>query len=109
MNGPGSGSSRSRDRRRNRQEPEEVKVVDYITEMLVLDFEGGGQFPGTDRSLKGPGRMLLMDPAGNLVIQDDLVNQEEWIEFFPPEVKKDKKKPNEMDPYGEGMYGEEMY
>ncbi len=104
------GGSRSRDRRRNRQEPEEVKVVDYITEMLLLDFEGGGLLPGTDRSLKAPGRMLLMDPAGNLVIQDDLTNQEEWIEFFPPEVKKDKKKMNEMDPYGEGMYGEEsMY
>lgn len=108
MYGAGAGGSRSRDRRSRREEPEEVKVVDYITEMLVLDFEGGGLLPGTDRSLKEPGRVLLMDPAGNLVIEDDLTDQEEWVKFFPPEVKKDKKKTNEMDPYGEEMYGAEM-
>ncbi len=73
---------------KKQEKKEEVKSVDYVTEMLVLDLDGGDSFPGTDRNLKGPGRALLMDPAGNLVLQQELIDQEEWIEFFPPEVKK---------------------
>lgn len=89
-------------RERRRQPKEEVKTVDYVTEMLVLDFEGGAPLPGIDR-LKAPGRTLLMDPAGNLILKDELENQEEWIGFFPPEEK--KKKPEQQG----DVYGEEMY
>ncbi len=97
----GEGASPAKKKKKT---DEEIRTVDYVTEMLVLDFDGGGSLPGPDRNLKGPGRVLLMDPAGNLVLQDELLNQEEWFGFFPPEVK--KKKPDK-DPMGEGMYGEE--
>jgi len=86
---------------KKRQPKEEVEMIDYVTEMLVLDFQGGSPLPGIDR-LKAPGRTLLMDPAGNLILKDELENQEEWIEFFPPEEKKKPEQPGDI-------YGEEMY
>ncbi len=87
MYGPvGSGSMDPRAKKPEKEEP--PKKVSYVTEMLVLDFDGGDLLPGTDRNLKAPGRILLMDPAGNLVLDDELTDQEEWVKFFPPEVKK---------------------
>lgn len=104
MGGYGSemgGSSTTRRRDRRRQEPqEEPEKIDYVTEMLALDFLGGSLLPGSDRNMKEPGRILLMDPAGNLILQEELADQEQYVEFFPPEVKK-KKTP-------EPGYGEEM-
>ncbi len=87
--------------RRGREPKEEPETVDYVTEMLVLDFLGGALLPGSDRNMKEPGRILMMDPAGNLIVQQELTDQEEYVEFFPPEVKKKKVE-------AEGGYGEEM-
>lgn len=99
-------TTRKKDRRRDPKEP--PKTVDYVTEMLVLDFLGGALLPGTDRNMKEPGRILLMDPAGNLILQEELADQEEYVEFFPPEVKK-KKKAETDNPYGDdGGYGSMM-
>ncbi len=99
--GGGRATDRGRDRNRRRDAPEVIKTVDYVTQMLVLDMSGGASLPGPDRNLRVPGRVLLMDMAGNLVLQNELANQEEWVEFFPPKVKE---KDVKDDPYG-GMEG----
>lgn len=100
------GGASKKKERRSREPKEEPKTVDYVTEMLVLDFLGGSTLPGTDRNLKMPGRVLLMDPEGNLVLREELEDQEEFVEFFPPE---EKKKPEQENPYGDeyGSYGME--
>ena len=99
------GSSTRKKKERRKREPEEpAEMVNFVTEMLILDFLGGSTLPGTDRNLKEPGRILMMDGVGNLVLQKELEDQEEYIEFFPPEVKK---KPEAESPYGD-EYGEMM-
>ena len=81
-----AGMQRPAAKKRQPQEPAEK--VDYVTEMLVLDFLGGESLIGKDRDLKEGGRFLLMDPAGNLVMQDELDDHEEWVVYNPPEVEK---------------------
>ena len=73
---------------KKRQPQEPAEKVDYVTEMLVLDFLGGESLIGKDRDLREGGRFLLMDPAGNLVMQDELDDNEEWVVYNPPKVEK---------------------
>jgi hypothetical protein len=73
---------------KNRQPQEPAEKIDYVTEMLVLDFLGGESLIGKDRDAKAEGRFLLMDPAGNLVMQDELDDNEEWVVYNPPKVEK---------------------
>lgn len=82
----GAGLQRPAPKKRQPQEPAEK--VDYVTEMLVLDFLGGESLIGKDRDAKAEGRFLLMDPAGNLVMQDELDDNEEWVVYNPPKVEK---------------------
>lgn len=98
------GGAPKKKERRKKEPKEEPKTVDYITEMLVLDFLGGSTLPGTDRNLKEPGRILLMDSAGNLLLHEELEDQEQFVGFFPPEVKKKEEPEN---PYGD-EYGSYM-
>ena len=50
---------------------DEASVVDYLTDTLVLDMDGGELLPGKDR-LAQPGAMLLLDPDGTLVVRQEL-------------------------------------
>jgi hypothetical protein len=50
---------------------EEPSPVDYLTDTLVLDMDGGGVLPGKDR-LTRPGAILLLDPDGTLVVRHEL-------------------------------------
>jgi len=56
---------------RPRPETTETFDVDYLTEALVVDINGGQRLPGKDR-LSAPGEILLLDPDGSLVVHDEL-------------------------------------
>jgi len=61
---------------------EDAPLVDYLTDTLVLDMDGGELLPGKDR-LTQPGAMLLLDPDGTLVVRrehDDLAESNELRE-----------------------------
>jgi hypothetical protein len=47
------------------------ELVDYVTDVLVLDLRGGDRLAGKNR-LAWPGEMLLMDPDGNLQVRSDV-------------------------------------
>ncbi len=51
--------------------------VDYVTEAVVLDMQGGNRLPGADR-LSVPGEILLLDPDGNLVVRNELDDSDEY-------------------------------
>lgn len=59
---------------------QEAPLVDYLTDTLVLDLNGGERIPGND-GLKRPGAMLLLDPDGNLVVRHELDDLAEYAEF----------------------------
>ncbi len=100
---------KKRDRKRERKKPEEPpELIDYVTQLLLLDMSGGQRQLGRDRNLLEPGRYLFLDPAGNLVIHSELRDLDEYRDFKPVEVKKKKEKPEEgLGPEGmmEGMFG----
>jgi len=50
---------------------EDAPLVDYLTDALVLDMDGGELLPGKDR-LTQPGAMLLLDSDGTLVVRQEL-------------------------------------
>jgi len=56
---------------RPRAETPETFDVDYLTEALVVDINGGQRLPGNDR-LSAPGEILLLDPDGSLVVHNEL-------------------------------------
>lgn len=103
MMGTEEGGAARRPAAKKRQPQEPAEKIDYVTEMLVLDFLGGESLLGKDRDLKEPGRFLLMDPAGNLVMQDELDDNEEWIVYNPPKVEKPPVPPEGYE--GMGMEG----
>lgn len=51
--------------------------VDYITDTLALDMRGGDRLPGNDR-LCQPGEILLLDPAGVLVVHNEVEDRAEY-------------------------------
>lgn len=54
-------------------EEEEKEYVDYLTDCLVLDVAGGGKLPGREREkLTEPGRILLMDKDGHLLVRNEI-------------------------------------
>lgn len=79
-----AGAPRRPAAKKKPQEPAEK--IDYVSEMMVLDFLGGETLLGKDRDLKEGGRFLLMDPAGNLLMQDELDDNEDWVVYNPPKV-----------------------
>jgi hypothetical protein len=66
-------------------EPEPV-TVDFNTEHILLDMMGGERLPGRDRNLVSPGKMLLFDPSGNLVVKDELEDKTEY-DLSDPDLK----------------------
>lgn len=55
-----------------RGEDPEAKKVDYRTEMLLLDVEGGSPLPGKNAELQWPGKLLLLTPDGQLQVRTDV-------------------------------------
>lgn len=62
--------------------------VDFKTECLVLDIRGGKSISRRNRDLTEPGEMLLLDPDGNLVVKNDVVDFDQYRKYkFPPRQK----------------------
>lgn len=60
--------------------------VDYLTDTILLDMIGGGKLPGRDRTTE-PGRYLVLDPDGNLVILNELDYEQEYKDLNEPKAK----------------------
>ena len=100
MEGEGRGrrqTGRERRPRRDREPEEEVEKVDHLTRHIVLDFQGGQRL---DRELTRPCSVLLLDPAGRLVVHSDLDDLEEYLTYYVPKEEPRKK----VDEGMEGMY-----
>ena len=52
-----------------------VPKVDYRTDMLVLDIDGGAPLLGKNSDLAWPGKILLLTPDGGLEIRADVTDQ----------------------------------
>jgi hypothetical protein len=50
---------------------------DLQTNSILVDLQGGETLPDKERT-KSPGLILVMDDAGNLVLHDEAVENEEW-------------------------------
>ncbi len=83
---PGMSMPSARDRKKKKDEEEEKKV-DLETNMVVVDLAGGASLGG---DLTEPGKILLMDMDGNLLVQDELEDAEEYAKYKDP-VKEKKK------------------
>jgi hypothetical protein len=94
MPGPPGPRPRQRERRTNQPEVEKEKI-EYRTGQLVLDMTGGDSLPGRDRDLTEPGKVLLFDADGNLVVRIELNDLDEFSRYHKPEEPK-KKKPEDM-------------
>jgi hypothetical protein len=117
------GPRRPTTRKTATDEDEEAEMIEHTTELVVLDLIGGQRLHRTDRSLTEPGAVLLVDVDGNLLVQNELDDAEEFTTFHVPEPPKrprrKKKRPGAgmfseegydmYDEEGGGMYSEEMY
>jgi hypothetical protein len=96
-----------------REEDEEAPTISHATGMIVLDMVGGDRLHRTDRSLTEPSSLLLVDPDGNLLVQNELDDVGEFSLFHVPEEPKGprrkKKRPGDMMYPGYEGGGEEMY
>lgn len=91
------------------QQPQEDKPFLYQTEMLVLDIDGGRRLHRTDTALLEPGRLLLLDPEGNLLVREELADETEYKQYHREEdVTKPKKKPKVPEGYSPEDYSEYM-
>jgi len=75
-----SGEKPAKKPKRTKPAPTEDKgeKVDYFTETILLDMCGGAKLPGKDRESTEPGRYLLLDPEGNLVVFNELDFETEY-------------------------------
>ena len=72
-----------------------------VTNMLLVDMMGGENLGGDTRSV---GRLLLLDPDGRFIVQDELRDKEGYSSFKEPEKKKKIDIPPGMEEYmGSGM------
>ena len=55
-------------------------TVDYITDAITLDLRGGERLLGRDRTMTGPGRILLLDHEGILIVRDELDDQTRYVQ-----------------------------
>lgn len=55
--------------------------VSFNTENVLLDMIGGERLPGGDRDLTRPGRILLLDPEGRLVVRNELEDLSSFNRF----------------------------
>ncbi len=82
--------------------------VDFLTGAIMLDIRGGQRIRGKDSSMTQPGRMLVLDVDGNLIVRNELDDLTEALVYRKPEKKKtlypQDMMPTEMMPggYGEG-------
>jgi hypothetical protein len=58
--------------------------IDFSTKDTVVDLNGGEQLSRTDKDLTVPGEVLVMTPAGNLVICSELKDEEEVEKLTKP-------------------------
>lgn len=66
-------------------EPVETSL-DYITNVCVLDMLGGEKTPGkSDDDMNTPGRMLLMSPTGQLAVQSEFDDVEQYSIYARPD------------------------
>lgn len=73
-------------RRPGAGEEEEKEYVDYVTDCLVLDIAGGSTLPGREREkLTEPGRILLMDKDGHLLVRNEIDDLPEVSRHHVPE------------------------
>lgn len=92
------GPPQPRQRRREPKKDDGPKeTINYRTGQVVLDLSGGDNLPGRDRDLTEPGKLLLLDADGNLVVRNELLDMEEYKRYDKPE---EKKKPEMMMPEG---------
>jgi hypothetical protein len=89
-------------RRTTADEDEEAETINHATGLVVLDMVGGGRLHRSDRSLTEPASLLLLDPDGNLLVQDELGDAEEFAVFHVPEEPKQPRRKRRRP--GEGMY-----
>jgi len=100
--GPEGGPPRKKEKPKPKPAPAASdKKVDYLTDSILLDMMGGVKLPGRDREATEPGRFLLLDPEGNLVIINELDCAEEVKAF------NDAKKPAATSGYPGMMPGME--
>lgn len=78
---PTPGGRRPTGRRPQPTTPEEPapQTVNYRTEMIVLDMDGGETLPGRNR-LTSPGEMLLLAPDGTLEVRNDVDDERLLLE-----------------------------
>ena len=62
------------------------ETMDLLTDYALLDMNGGTKLPGRAR-LSEPGRMLWLDPAGKMIVRNDVDDEEEYAEFAETETK----------------------
>ena len=60
--------------------------MDLLSDYALLDMDGGNRLPGKARLLE-PGRTLWLDPAGTLLVGNDVEDEEEYTRFVEAEAK----------------------
>jgi len=93
--GEGYGGRTTREEREARRKAaaearaarEAAPKVDFITNAVLLDLQGGRRMPGSDKDFTEPGKLLLLDPNGNLVVRDELADLFEYQKYRETEVR----------------------
>ncbi len=65
----------------NRYDSPQDPEFDFLTGATVIDLQGGEKLSTANRDLIAPGRMVLMDAAGKMTIQEELQDTESVQEF----------------------------
>jgi hypothetical protein len=101
---PGAKPPKKKAKKSKPAAEEKAETVDYITDTVLLDMCGGAKLPGRDRDSTEPGRYLLLDSDGSLVMQNELDFAEEYKALSEPPPKP----ASEMYPGMEGMPSDMM-
>ncbi|MCH8840128.1 MAG: hypothetical protein IH831_05520 [Planctomycetes bacterium] len=67
--------------RANQDTDEWNEKFDFRTGITVVDFRGGKRLSSKNRDLTAPARVVLMDPAGHLFLQNELDDSESVNEY----------------------------
>jgi hypothetical protein len=65
---------------------EETKIVDFTSDVTILDMLGGERVPGTNADQRSPGKFLVMEPSGALSVRSTAEDYYEYNKYQEPEV-----------------------
>jgi hypothetical protein len=80
---------------------EETKIVDFTSDVTVLDMLGGERVSGTNPDQRSPGKFLVMEPSGALSVRSTAEDYYEYKDYLEPEVPE---RSDEYEMMDEGYY-----